>query len=180
MKQFIEKLKGTAPSVDMHYRIGMRVLKTVTAVSLCLLIAWRMGSTDSLPIAAISALVTLQATQGETLRIGAFRVLGTVIGGVFGILTVLIGLFLPYYSEGLFIVVIPLMLMLNLYLCNILNMQDSCTISCVVTLIVAAHIITDVVFDEALVFTFVRLRDTLIGVFVATAVNLIPYKPSKG
>jgi uncharacterized membrane protein YgaE (UPF0421/DUF939 family) len=134
-----------------------------------------MGSTDSLPIAAISALVTLQATHGETLRIGAFRVLGTIIGGVFGIITVIIGLYLPYYTDGLFIVVIPIMLLLNLYLCNILNMRDSCSISCVVTIIVAAHIITDFVFDEAFIFTFVRLRDTLIGVIVSTAVNLIPF-----
>jgi len=67
------------------------------------------------------------------------------------------------------------MLLLNLYICNIMKMQDSCTISCVVTIIVAAHIITDTSFDETIIFTFVRLRDTLIGVIVATIINMLPW-----
>ena len=174
MKRFLDRLFGDDLAVDMHYRIGMRVIKTISAVTVCLFIAWFIGSRDSLPIAAIAAIVTMQATQSETLRTGVFRVLGTIIGGVFGILTVLIGLVLPYYADGLFVIVIPLMLLFNLYLCNVLKMQNSCTISCVVTIIVAAHIVTHDSFDEMFVFTFIRLRDTLIGVFVATAINMLP------
>jgi len=174
MKRFFDKLAGNTPTVDIGYRIGMRVIKTLTAVTVCLFIAWLLGSKDSIPIAAIAAIVTMQATQSETLRTGAFRVLGTIIGGVFGILTVLIGLVLPYYSDGLFIIVIPLMLLINLYLCNLLKMQDSCTISCVVTIIIASHIVADATFDETLVFIFIRLRDTLIGVVVATIINMLP------
>jgi len=174
MKRFFEKLSNNTPSVDISYRIGMRVIKTITAVTICLLIAWLIGSTDSLPIAAIAAIVTMQATQSETLRIGVFRILGTGIGGAFGILTVIIGLLTPYYADGLFIVIIPVMLLLNLYLCNMLNMQDSCSISCVVTIIVAAHIVADATFNEMLIFTFIRLRDTLIGVVIATIINLLP------
>ena len=174
MKRFFNNLFDDGLPVDTHYRIGMRVIKSVASVTVCLLIAWLIGSKDSLPIAAVAAIVTMQATQSETLRIGAFRVLGTIIGGVFGILTVLLGLVVPYYADGLIVVIIPIMLLLNLYLCNLLKMQDSCTISCVVTIIVAAHIVTDSTFDESLVFTFVRLRDTLIGVVVATAINMLP------
>ena len=180
MKRFLEKLADNAPAVDTGYRIGMRVIKTVAAVIVCLFIAWLLGSTDSLPIAAIAAIVTMQATQIETLRIGVFRVLGTIIGGIFGILTVLIGLTLPYYADGLFIIVIPMMLLINLYLCNLLKMQDSCTISCVVTIIIASHIVADATFDETLVFTFIRLRDTLIGVVIATIVNMLPGLIKKG
>ena len=174
MKRIFNKLFGDDLAVDTHYRIGMRVIKTVTAVAVCLIIAWLIGSRDTLPIAAIAALVTMQATQIETLHIGVFRILGTIIGGVFGLLTVMIGLVLPHYSDGLIIVIVPLMLLADLYLCNLLNMHDSCTISCVVTLIVAAHIITDTSFNDAIIFTLVRLRDTLIGVVVATIINLLP------
>ena len=175
MKRFLEKLSDNTPTVDTGYRIGMRVIKTITAVTVCLFIAWLLGSRDSLPIAAIAAIVTMQATRSETLRIGVFRILGTIIGGVFGILTILIGLVLPYYTDGLFIIVIPVMLLLNLYLCNLLKMQDSCSISCVVTIIIAAYIVADASsFDETLLFTFIRLRDTLIGVVVATAINMFP------
>jgi len=176
MKRLLSKLYKKAPSVDTHYRIGMRVVKTIAAVMICLFIAWLIGSRDSLPIAAIAALVTMQATQRETLKIGIFRVIGTIIGGAFGLLAVMIGSILPYYTDGLFILVIPTMLMINLYLCNLLNMKDSCTISCVVTIIVASHVIIETIPYDTFTFTFIRLRDTLIGVVIATAVNLIPFK----
>jgi len=174
MKRFLEKLTDNAPTVDTGYRIGMRVIKTLVAVTVCLFIAWMLGSKDSLPIAAIAAIVTMQATQSETMRTGIFRVLGTIIGGVFGIFAILIGLVLPHYADGLFIVVIPLMLLINLYLCNLLKMQDSCSISCVVTIIIASHIVYDATFDETIIFTFIRLRDTLIGVVIATIINMLP------
>jgi uncharacterized membrane protein YgaE (UPF0421/DUF939 family) len=161
--------------LNTHYQIGMRVVKTAAAVMICLLIALFTGGWDSIPITAVSAIVTLRPTRGETVNTGIFRVLGTIIGGVIGTLAVLIGLFLPYYNDGLFVIVIPLMLLLNLYLCNVLKMQDACTISCVVTILVAAHIDLDLSVGGALVYTLLRLRDTLIGVVVATLLNIVPY-----
>jgi len=175
MKRVPKILQKMIPTVDMHYRIGMRVVKTAAAAMICLIIALLTGSMDSIPISAVSAIVTIRATQGETVHTGVFRVLGTIIGGVLGILTVVIGLFLPYYGDGLFVVVIPLMLLLNLYLCNVLNMQDSCTISCVVTIMVAAPLNLDATVDSALIYTLFRVRDTLIGVVVATVMNIVPY-----
>ena len=177
--RFYKRLRDIPVAVDSrldkHYHIGMRVIKTAVAVMVCLIIALLTGSRNSIPITAVSALVTLQATQGETIRTAVFRVLGTIIGGVLGILAVIIGLFIPYYIEGLFVVIIPLMLLVDLYLCNVLKMQDSCTISCVVTIIVAARVTTDASINEAFIFTLLRLRDTLIGVGLATVINLIPF-----
>jgi len=180
MKRFAGKLKDITEVVDSHldtnYRVGMRVVKTAAAVMICLLIALLTGGWDSVSIAAVSAIVTIRPTRGETMNSGVFRLLGTVIGGVIGILTVVIGLFLPFYSDGLFVVVIPLALILDLYLCNVLKMQDSCTISCVVTILVAVHVDLDTTVGGALIFTLFRLRDTFIGVVVATVMNIIPYR----
>jgi len=164
----------------------MRVVKTAAAVMICLLIALLTGGWDSVSIAAVSAIVTIRPTRGDTVHSGVFRILGTVIGGVTGTLAVFIGLFLPYYSEGLFVIVIPLMLLFDLYLCNVLKMPDSCTISCVVTILVATNINLDATVGGALVFTLYRLRDTLIGVGVATVLNIAPHyiaariRPEKG
>ena len=174
MKRFLNALKSYVPVVDPHYHIGMRVIKTAVAVGICLIIALFTGGMESAPILTVAAIVTTKATQGETVRTGIFRVLGTVVGGALGVLTVVIGLFLPYYNEGLFVAVIPLILILNLYLCNVLNMQDSCVISCVVTVVVAAHVTTDATIGEAMLFTLIRLRDTFIGVTVATIMNILP------
>jgi hypothetical protein len=183
MKNLLEKLKSIPLAVDSHinthYRIGMRVIKTCLAVMVCLLISLFSGSLTSIPIKSVSAIVTMQTTQGDTIHTAVFRVLGTIIGGVVGILTVVIGLFIPYYDQGLYIVIIPLMLLVNLYLCNLLKMQDSCTISCVVTIIVAARITPDATVNEALLFTFFRLTDTMIGVIVGTVVNITPRSVSE-
>jgi len=160
--------------VDTKYRIGMRVVKTAASVMLCLIISLLLDTQDSIPIIAVSALVTLVASPGDSLHVAFARVLGTGIGGLFGALTVVIGLFLPYYADGLFIIVIPIMLMMNLYVCNVMKIQDSCSISCVVTIIVASQIEINTSFDLALFYTLFRMRDTFIGVAVATIVNTLP------
>jgi len=181
MKKISENLQKSLTTVvdshlNTHYRIGMRVVKTTVSVMICLLIALLTGGWDYMSITAVSAIVTIRPTRGETLNTGIFRVLGTFFGGLLGILTVIIGLYLPFYKDGLFVLVIPLMLLLNLYLCNVLKMQDSCTISCVVTILVAAHVNLDATLGGALVYTLFRIRDTLIGVVVATVLNLIPFR----
>jgi len=184
MNRFAGKLKDLTEAVDSrldtNYRVGMRVVKTAAAVMICLLIALLTGDWESVSIAAVSAIVTIRATQGETMSSGAFRVLGTVIGGVIGILAVMIELFLPFYNEWMGVLIIPLALILDLYLCNVLKMQDSCTISCVVTILVALHkdLGLDVTVGGALLFTLFRLRDTFIGVVVATVLNILPQHAS--
>jgi len=175
MKKFFEELKKHRPAVDTHYRIGMRVVKTVAAVAICLFIALLLDSWEGIPIMAVSAIVSIQVTYGETVHTGIYRIIGTFIGGVFGVGAVLIGLFLPYYNEGLFIVVIPLMLLINLYLCNFFNLQESCSISCVVTIIVAARIGYEGDINESLMYTLIRVRDTFIGVLVASIMNVLPH-----
>ena len=179
MNKLIQNVKSFTPHLNTHYRIGMRVIKTAAAVTICLLIALLSGNRGAISITAVSALVTLRPTHNDTVRSGVFRLIGTMIGGMFGLLIAIIEMFLPYYSDGLFVIVIPAILLLNLYICNVLKMQDSCTISCVVTLIVAARITPDATFGEALVFTLIRLMDTLIGVVVGTVVNITPHTVSE-
>lgn len=168
--KILQELKSV--TVDTNYRIGMRVVKTAVAVFICIAIAWLLGSENIVQISAVSAIMTLRATRDDTIHHGVFRLLGTLVGGVVGLLTVLIGLFLPYYSAGLFVIVIPLMLILNLYLCNLLKMHDACTISCVITLIIASNVYLDAPVAHTLIFTLSRLRDTLIGAVIATIIDL--------
>ena len=179
MKRILKELKDHAPTVDTQYRIGLRVIKTAAAVGLCLLFALFWGGIESILITAVSAIVTIRATQEETITSGMFRILGTIIGGVLGAIVVIISLFLPFYHEGLFVIIIPLALLLNLYICNVLNMQDSCAIACVVTVIVATQIAPqDNSMSEALLYAMMRVRDTFVGVIIATVMNIVPYKIS--
>ena len=174
MSNIFTRIKNNLLPLDTRYRVGMRVVKTAAAVMLCLLIAMLTKSNNIIQISCVSALVTLRSTTRDTVRIGGFRILGTVFGGIFGMLAVLIGLFLPYYADGLFVIVIPVIIVANLYVCNVFNMQDSCVISCVVTLIVASQVNLQATVDEAMWYTLLRIRDTLIGVTVASVINAVP------
>ena len=176
MNKLIEELKSQVQAIDTDYRIGMRVVKTALAVALCLFVAWLLGSDDLMAIAAISALITLRSTHQDTLHTGVSRVLGSAIGGVFGLLAVIIGIFLPHYADGLFVIVIPVLLVLNLYACNLLKMKDSCAISCVIMIVVASQTEQDLSVAETLIFTLIRLRDTFIGVAIASVLDLIPFR----
>jgi len=179
MKKLTDKIKKLPlvvdAHIDVHYHIGMRVVKTAVAVMVCLLIALLAGRRAAIPITAVSAIVTIRSTHGETLSGGFFRILGTVIGGLLGLLAYIIRLYLPYYDEGLFVLIIPLLLMLNLYLCNVLKMQDSCSVSCVVTVLVATPITLDATVNDAFIYTLLRLWDTFVGVIVGTIMNIVPY-----
>ena len=179
MKRIIDVVKSSTPTVDTQYRIGMRVVKTAAAVCICLVFALLFGGIESILITAVAAIVTIRATQEETVTSGIFRILGTIIGAALGCVVILISLFLPFYNEGLFVIVIPLFLLLNLYICNVLNLQDACSISCVVTILIATQIgpLHDPM-DEALVFALLRVRDTFVGVTVATIMNIVPYQIS--
>jgi len=176
MKRVTEKLKALPKVLDAHintrYHIGMRVVKTAVAVMACLLIALLTDRRSAVPITAVSAIVTIRATHGETISSGFFRILGTIIGGGLGLLAYVIRLYLPFYDEWLFVIVIPLLLMLNLYLCNVLKMQDSCSISCVVTVLVATPITLDATVNDAYAYALLRLWDTFIGVVVGSLTNL--------
>jgi len=178
--RLLDELLSHAPKVDPHYRIGMRVVKTAVAVGICLLFALIFGGIESILITAVAAIVTIRTTQEETIVSGMFRIFGTIIGAIFGCLIVVISIYLPYYNDGLFVIVIPVMLLLNLYICNMLRLQDSCSISCVVTILIATQIapLFDPM-DDALNFALLRVRDTFVGVIVATLINLIPYQISQ-
>jgi len=178
MKKIAGKLKALPQMldsrIDTHYHIGMRVVKTAVAVMLCLLVALLTNRRSAIPITAVSAIVTIRTTHGESISSGFFRILGTFIGGGLGLLAYVVRLFVPFYDDWLFVIIIPLLLMLDLYLCNVLKMQDSCSISCVVTVLVATPITLDATVNDAFVYTLLRLWDTFFGVVVGTITNLRP------
>lgn len=170
--KFINQLKKWSTSaIDPKYRVGMRVVKTAIAVMICLIISLMLDNTNIIQISAVSALITLRPSQKDTLQTGVYRTVGTIIGGLLGLLCVLIGQVLPYYEEGLFVLVIPLMIVLDFYICNVLKLYDAGVISCVVLIIVASRI--PLPLNEAFSYTASRVVDTLIGVVVATVLNKI-------
>lgn len=174
LKPVIKKLAG---KLNLHYRIGMRVVKTIVAVAVCMLISLLSKDTNIISVSAVSAIVTLRTSSRDTLQAGLLRIIGTLIGGLLGLLCVALEGVIPFYSQGLYVLIIPLMMLLDFYICNVLNLTEAAAISSIVVLLVASHV--NMAAGEALSYAGQRVIDTLIGVVVATAVNLLIY-PRKG
>ena len=146
-------------------RIGMRNIKTALSVFLCLLIFERIQRENSF-YACIAAVICMQPTLDNTFKKGLSRIIGTAIGGVVGIILLVIGE--SYISEGAFILLIPIGIVILIEICISIEQRDSVSISCVVYLgIMIMHRYQ----GDYFWYTLNRVIDTSIGIIIAAFVN---------
>ena len=152
-------------------KLGMRTIKTAICVLICLLFNHLFSPEVSL-ISAIAAIVCMQSTIENTLKVGVNRLIGTTIGGGFGIL------FLPLAQNAPF-ELFPLLLMsigiiVTIYLCNVIKMPGSSVI-CAIVFISLLAIPSDT--QNLYLVAVFRIIDTAIGIVVATLVNRFIAQP---
>ena len=163
---------GQNPIVFPEHRrhIGMRIIKTVVAVFLCGLLAYVRGK--SALYSMFAALFCIQNSTGKTIESSINRMLGTLTGGVAGVLSV-------YAMDTLGILHIDLLryLLLSLLLIPIIEFtlfikkRDAAGMSCVVFLC----LIVDPGNTPA-VNSIERLFETLVGAALACGIDmLLPY-----
>ena len=158
---------------SMFPRIGMRNIKTSTAVFLCLLIFQLINRENSIQ-ACIAAVICMQNTVVDSYKKGFQRVIGTIIGGIAGGLVLFI--VTNFGSEDLLIFIIPLGITILIYICVNIDMKQSVVICCVVYLSI---IITKNHQDGYLLYTLNRVIDTIAGIMVALLVNKYMHIPDK-
>lgn len=148
-------------------KIGMRIIKTALAVFICFLISYFRGS--GYPFySAIAAVLCMQKEVGTAFEVAKDRLLGSIIGGVFGYLALLL-LEIPDFSHELMeytvlaILIIPL-----IYITLLLKQTNAIYITCVVFLSVSVSHGNDV---SPEVFAFNRVLDTFVGIVVSLLIN---------
>lgn len=149
--------------------IGMRVTKTVIAVYICFLISFlRQG----LPFySAIAAILSMQTNPKDSINVGKNRIKGTLIGGLYGFLAMVLVNFMGIELFGnLHYLVLSLALIPIIYTNVHLKSQTSTYISCVVFLSITVAHGGD---SSPIYFTFNRVLDTLIGIGVSWLINII-------
>ena len=82
----MEQRNNQTLAPEHRRRIGMRIIKTVVAVFLCGLLAFLRDK--SALYSMFAALFCVQKSTGKTIQSSINRVLGTLVGGVVGVLTV--------------------------------------------------------------------------------------------
>lgn len=156
-----------------RYKIGMRNIKTAVAVGICLVTFLLIGlGSDHIGLdkeingiqAALAATICMKSSLQNTLRTGVDRTIGTVIGSVMGVLFLLVSSSIP---AAVFVLMITAGVVIIIYLCNVLKLQASVPISIVVYLI----ILIGQKNISPFAYGFVRLAETVFGIFVAYIIN---------
>ena len=147
------------------HKPGMRNIKTGIGVMLCVLVG-HLHIVDNTLFAAIACIVCMQTTVKDSVIAGFDRLKGTFIGGLIGLIFVLIYPGNPILS--------CLGIITTIYICNVLNINNSVSIACVVYCSIYLGIGT----HNPLEYSFHRIIDTSIGILIGVCVNYFIYRPN--
>lgn len=139
--------------------IGYRNIKTALAVLICLIFL------NKSLMAAIAAIICMQSTIEDSVTIGVNRLVGTLLGGLLGIVIIyFVSLFnLQNYS----VFISALSVSLVIYICNLIKKPAACVISSIVVL----GIVIDPSIDNQTSYALSRTLETSLGVIIAVLVN---------
>lgn len=147
--------------------IGMRVLKTVIAVYICF--SLELVREGVAFFSAIAAILCMQPDNKHSLETGKSRMIGTILGGMFGFLVITIIDFCQIeLFSNLHYLILSLFLIPIIYSNVYLKSSTSSYISCVVFLSITVSHGGD---SAPMIFAINRVIDTLIGIIVSLIVN---------
>lgn len=152
-------------------KIGMRITKSAIAVFLCFLIYLIRG--EGLPFySTISAIICMQTCVENTLKAAKNRTVATIVGGIIGMCVLLFQR--KYFlnaSEPVLYFITSLAIIPTIYSMVLLDKKEAIATSCIVFLSITVNHAMDV---NPYIFAINRAVDTLIGIFVALGVNVVP------
>lgn len=147
----------------MINKIGLRTIKTGIAVTLSVLIS-NFLHLEYPFFVAMTAIISMDKTALNSIKMGRNRICGTIIGASVGIL-------LSYIDRGNpFLCGIGAIIMITI--CNFFKLQGAIGIGGIVMMAIMVH-----TKDGILFYAFNRTLDTIIGASVALFVNctILPY-----
>ena len=165
-----KKTQAIAPEHRRH--IGMRIIKTVIAVFLCGVLAF-LRNTSAL-YSMFAALFCVQNSAGKTIHSSIDRALGTLIGGVVGVLAVhIMDALNVLHIDLLRYLVMALLLIPVIEFCLAIKKPNFAGMACMVVMCLVVD-----PGDKPAIDSIERLFETVVGVALACGVDLLlPYQP---
>ena len=148
-------------------KIGFRTIKTAIAVTLSIIVA-KILDLEYPFFIAMTAIISMDKTMGNSLKMGRNRIVGTFFGAC-------IGIALSYIDRGNpFLCGIGMIILIQV--CNAAGLKGSITIGGIVLVAIMVH--TD---KTPLFYGFHRTLDTAIGASLSFLVNalIFPYSTIK-
>jgi len=151
--------------------IGMRIIKSALAVSLCMIINQFRGESGMVFYSQLAALWCIQEYRSNTISHAVQRIIGTVVGALFGLIYILVCP--PYVGRGTLGVIynvlfIFISVILVIYSTVLIHKKQASYFSCVVFLSIAINHIADI---NPYSFVWNRFLDTMIGIVVGLFIN---------
>lgn len=149
-------------------KIGMRMIKTAVAVAICFLISILTGG-DGKPIfSGIAAIICMQPYVEHSVDVAFNRIIGTVIGAVFGLAAATLMLQIPTGFEYLKYLVVSFAIIPVLYTTVILKKPGASALAGVVLLSITLTNDT----SPPIMNAVNRSIETIVGILVSLGVNM--------
>ncbi|MBO4861329.1 MAG: FUSC family protein [Firmicutes bacterium] len=164
-------------------RMGQRIIKTTVAVLICLFVCYALGySGAQMPSeACITAIICMQPLVRDTRQYAISRVIGTLIGSVWGLLLLLLFDTFPLVSEHTLLIYFLMAVgtMLSIYTAVAVGKSDASGLAAIVFLCI---VISFPDIDQPLVQAAQRIVYLFLGTAVAIVVNMcrLPRKKNNG
>ncbi len=170
-------MQQSAPKKTRFPMPGQRILRSVTAALICLLIYFLRGRRGAPFYSIIAALQCIQPYSPNMLKVGKNRITGTLIGAFWGACVLFGALWISggeieYESTVLYYIILGIFIGVVLYSTVVLKVTESSYFSAVVFLSITMNHIGDA---NPYIFVFNRTLDTTIGVGVAVLANSIHF-----
>lgn len=148
---------------------GQRISRSVIATLLCFVIYFLRGRSGMPFFSVVAALQCITPYTSGMQKVAAKRVLGTLIGAAWGLIVLLLQRRFFGGEDGMsYYLLLTLFTGAVLYFAVLLRIPETAYFSAVVFLSIAINHIGD---ESPLVYSLVRLMDTVVGVLVAELVN---------
>lgn len=156
---------------------GQRILRSVMAAFICLIIYFLRGRSGAPFYSIIAALQCIQPYSPNMLKVGRNRITGTLVGAFWGACVLFGALWISggqveYETTIIYYIVLVIFIGVVLYSTVVLKVTESSYFSAVVFLSIAMNHIGDA---NPYIFVFNRTLDTIIGVGVAVLANSVHF-----
>ncbi|HHW91276.1 MAG TPA: aromatic acid exporter family protein [Firmicutes bacterium] len=142
---------------------GLRTLKTGVATALAVFLSGLVP--HSLPmLAGVAAIICLQPSITAGVQKGLTRIQTTILGGLLGLVF--------HYLFGYHVLMLGIAVIIAIRICNWLSWEEGISLAALTVIVIMSQAP-----GEALPYTLGRVTSTLIGIVVATAINILVAPP---
>lgn len=149
--------------------VGNRIIKSAAGVLLCWCVYLLRGRSGIPFYSMLAALWCIQPYITKTMSMALQRTIGTFIGAVFGLITIVLEIYaFNIYDQPLGFLIVALMIIPVIYTTVLIKRPNASYFSCVVYLSITVIHMTD---ENPFIFVLNRVLDTFIGIAVGMIVN---------